>query len=213
MSSKVQALPKAPELSKHHTVLTTKQLNAIAAKEARRSAPTPQPPATITEPFKRSKPATAQPARSKDPAPKHQRPEKPSAKRHNAKDAPSKRDLSLSSNYLKRANSERRRGKRRSAERLYNLALAHNQGNHRALHGLSELYFDMGQYEKSVKNAASAARLAPKNPNYALQHGDALYKVIRYLEARSEYQRALSLGSSKAKRRLSTVQKKIGQRR
>lgn len=208
-SQKVKRIPKAPIFSNHPSVLTPAQLAAAEERALRQRIPTPAKarsetkvgvespkvdPKVIDGPIE----ASGRKRAARDRAPNQERPIR------------SRRDLKKSTDYLKQAQADRRKGRRSSAERLYNLSLAHNSRNHRALHGLSELYFELGNYEKSVKHAQSAVRYAPNNRWYQLQYGDALFKVHRYLEARKAYERASKLGARGVAKRLRKIAAKIG---
>lgn len=208
-SRKVKRIPKAPIFSNHPSVLTPAQLAAAEERALRQRIPisvksrgeaklAPAPsqiaPKTIAEQIEKN----ARKRNSRDRVLGQERPTR------------SRRDLQKSMDYLKRAQADRRKGRRSSAERLYNLSLAHNSRNHRALHGLSELNFELGKYEKSVKHAQSAVRYAPKNRWYQLHYGDALFKVHRYLEARKAYERASKLGARGVSQRLRKIEAKIG---
>ncbi len=101
-------------------------------------------------------------------------------------------------------------GKRKEAEKLFNQAVAYNRKNAKALMGLSDVYFDTGSNQKAVIYAEKAVQASPKNSTYRLKLGDAYYKVLRYRDAKEQYEKAKDLGSSKADSRLSKVNAKLG---
>lgn len=227
-SKSVKSVPSVPKLSNHHSVLSKEQISRLAPKipKVKNTFPaTPNipkiPKANPETPNIGQETPTPRAAETETNAPNRRRPKSrkdrkesknrvPESSKESKAAKPSLVDIQKSTGYLEQANRDRRNGRRRSAEKNYNLALAHNPRNHRALLGLSELYFDMGEYPKSVKNAQLAVRYAPKNARYLLQLGDSLYKVRRYLEARKAYEQAQSRGSRSAKQRLKSLRAKLG---
>jgi tetratricopeptide (TPR) repeat protein len=103
------------------------------------------------------------------------------------------------------------RNKYRAAETLFSRALSHDNQNTSALVGLSDVHFERGAYRKAVGFAKRAVALSPRNGGYRIRLGDAYFKVMRYKDARTEYVKARQLGHGKAKKRISMVDKKLGQ--
>ena len=103
------------------------------------------------------------------------------------------------------------RHKYRAAETLFSRALSHDNQNTSALVGLSDVHFERGAYRKAVGFAKRAVALAPRNGGYRIRLGDAYFKVLRYKDARTQYEKAHQLGHSKAKKRTAMVDKKLGQ--
>jgi serine/threonine protein kinase len=101
-------------------------------------------------------------------------------------------------------------GRRDEAKGLFNNAIAYDQRNAMALMGLSDVYFDTGSDQKAVLYAEKAVQAAPSNSGYRLKLGDAYYKVLRYRDALEQYEKAKSLGSTKADARIAKVEGKLG---
>ncbi|MCA9699512.1 MAG: protein kinase, partial [Myxococcales bacterium] len=103
-----------------------------------------------------------------------------------------------------------RAGRRDEAKGLFNQAISYDRGNAMALMGLSDVYFDTGSDQKAVLYAEKAVTASPKNNSYRIKLGDAYYKVLRYRDALEQYEKAKSLGASKADDRIKKAQAKIG---
>ena len=58
----------------------------------------------------------------------------------------------------------------------------------------------------------SAGHRAPKRADLRIALGDALFKVLRYADARRQYAEAKSLGHKAADKRLAQVDAKLGAR-
>jgi serine/threonine protein kinase len=101
-------------------------------------------------------------------------------------------------------------GRRDEAKGLFNNAIAYDQRNAMALMGLSDVFFDTGSDQKAVLYAEKAVQAAPSNSGYRLKLGDAYYKVLRYRDALEQYEKAKSLGSTKADARIDKVKDKVG---
>ena len=101
-------------------------------------------------------------------------------------------------------------GRRDEAKGLFNQAIGYDSRNGTALMGLSDVYFDTGSDQKAVLYAEKAVKAAPGNAGYRLKLGDAYYKVLRYRDALEQYEKAKSLGSTKADARIAKVQAKLG---
>ena len=101
-------------------------------------------------------------------------------------------------------------GDRKRAAQLFHQALSYNQRNGTALMGLSDVYFDTGRPQQAVTYAERAVRTSPSASRYRLKLGDALFKVLRYQEALSEYREAKKLGSKRAASRIEKVNAKLG---
>lgn len=119
------------------------------------------------------------------------------------------RDPQRARELVKQAQAARRNGQRTQATKLYNQALAFDNRNHQALIGLSDLAFDRSKFNEAAKYARKAADASPRKASYRLKLGDAYYKLLRYRDAHSQYQRAKDLGSKDAKSRLLKVRDKL----
>lgn len=96
------------------------------------------------------------------------------------------------------------------AARLFHQALAHDRGSSRARIGLSHVEYERGRYSDAVRYARLAIKASPQRADYHLQLGDALYKTLRYTQARTAYETANKLGNPKAQARLDRLQKRAG---
>ena len=103
-----------------------------------------------------------------------------------------------------------RRGELAAAEQLFNRALAASNRSSAALIGLSDVWFDRGDFAKAVGYAERAVKLAPKDADYRLRLGDAYYKVLRYLDAEKQYAVAAELGHPDGPARVAKVRSKLG---
>jgi tetratricopeptide (TPR) repeat protein len=101
-------------------------------------------------------------------------------------------------------------GRRSEAEGLFNQAISFDRKCAEALIGLSDIYFDRGSAQKASKYAESAVSVAPNNGSYRLKLGDAYYAALRYKDALTQYEKAQSLGDSKAGPRITKVKAKLG---
>ena len=107
------------------------------------------------------------------------------------------------------AAAARRRGETAEAEKLYNQSLDLWNANAAALAGLSDIYFEKGNFDRSVKYAEKAVR-ADANAENLIRLGDAYFKVFRYSDAQQRYERAAALGHPRAAERLARVREKLG---
>ena len=82
--------------------------------------------------------------------------------------------------------------------------------NAAVLIGLSDLEFDRGKHQRAADYAEKATAAAPKNGSYHLRLGDALYKLLRYTDARRAYEKAKELGVREASDRLDKLKTKLG---
>ena len=115
------------------------------------------------------------------------------------------RDREKAEEMVQKAQASLRRGDLDRARRRFESALRRDPGHPEALAGLSDLYFEQGRHQKAVHFARLALRQAPRNARNHVRLGDALYRVARYDDARSQYERAASLGSRLARRRLKVI--------
>jgi tetratricopeptide (TPR) repeat protein len=121
-----------------------------------------------------------------------------------------KRDTKQSSKLVKDARAALAAGKRKEAESLFHQALGYDNRNASALIGLSDLEFDRGAHQRAADFAEKAIAAAPKNGSYHLRLGDAYFKLLKYTNARSAYQKAKELGVREAEGRLEKLKAKLG---
>ncbi|EDM76972.1 serine/threonine protein kinase [Plesiocystis pacifica SIR-1] len=105
----------------------------------------------------------------------------------------------------KQGNDALAKGKRDKAERLFHKAIAADSRNASAVEGLARIHFDLGAYGEALGYAKKASRLRPRDEGVRLLLGDAYLKVLRYSNARAEYEKAQALGSPLAKKRLARL--------
>ena len=112
----------------------------------------------------------------------------------------------------RRARVEVRRGKRAArvgslanAREHFEKALALDSRRADAHAGLADLDFDAGHHRSSLRHARLAVRLSPRNADHRVRLGDAYLRVSQRNKARAQYQRAESLGSRVAARRLEAL--------
>ena len=110
---------------------------------------------------------------------------------------------------LKAARKAAAEGRFDDAERHYHRALEREPRSADAMLGLGRLHYDQGKYSKSLELARRATKAAPKRPQAQLLVGDAAYKLFRYQEARTAWQQAVTLGSTKAEQRLDKLATKV----
>jgi tetratricopeptide (TPR) repeat protein len=111
---------------------------------------------------------------------------------------------------VKNAVNAFRSGKIGEAEKLLHQALEADRGSHLALITLSELHYQRGNYRDAAKFASNAVKLVPRKSDYQIQLGDAYFKVLRYTDARTHYEKAEALGDSRARERLKRLESKLG---
>ncbi|MBA3549790.1 MAG: protein kinase [Nannocystis sp.] len=121
-----------------------------------------------------------------------------------------KRDTKQSNKLVKDARAALAAGNRKEAESLFHQALGYDNRNASALIGLSDLEFDRGAHQRAADFAEKAIAAAPKNGAYHLRLGDAFFKILKYTEARSAYQKARELGVREADGRLEKLKAKLG---
>ncbi|PCC74729.1 Serine/threonine protein kinase [Nannocystis exedens] len=161
--------------------------------------PTPEPPAT------RPRPGKPEPKVEPRPAPPPAPAEEPEEQL-----AQAAQDRARSDELTQEGEAARRRGDFAAAERAFNQALAAYNRNGAALMGLSDVEFDRGHFEQAVVFAERAVKAEPKKGDFRIRLGDAYFKVLRYPDAKAQYDRAAELGHAKAAGRLDKVKEKIG---
>ncbi len=122
----------------------------------------------------------------------------------------SKRDPKRAASLADEGYAALRAGRRKEAESLFNQAVAFDRRNARALMGLSDVYFDLGQNQKAVQYAERAVKASPRNRGYRVKLGDVYFKVLRYRDALEQYEEAKKLGHPKASARIQKVKAKLG---
>ncbi|MCR9159979.1 MAG: protein kinase domain-containing protein [Nannocystaceae bacterium] len=115
-------------------------------------------------------------------------------------------------NERRRARVEVRRGNRAAktgasadARKHFEKALALDPRRADAHAGLADLDFDAGHHRAALRHARLAVRLSPRNAEHRIRLGDSYLRLSQRAKARAQYQRAQSLGSRIATRRLETL--------
>ena len=98
-----------------------------------------------------------------------------------------------------------RSGSDTEARRLFEEAIDLDEGSARAHAGLAALHFDAGRHETALRHAKRAVRLAPRKAAYRVQLGDSYVRLNRRSEAKTQYGRAVAMGSGTAQRRLEVL--------
>ncbi len=103
-----------------------------------------------------------------------------------------------------------RAGRVADASEHFHRALEYDAKCAAAASGLSAMHFEQGQLGKAVKFGEQAIRLAPGHAGYRVDLGDAYLNLLRYADARKQYEKALALGDKRAATRLQTLDAKTG---
>ncbi len=114
------------------------------------------------------------------------------------------------SSHLRMAERARGSGQLQEAETHYHRAIDADPDDPRALDGLAAMYYDAGEYQKSLRYARLATARGAPNARRYIALGDAYFKVLRYSDALAAYQRAEQLGSLVAGGRVAKVRGKLG---
>ena len=96
----------------------------------------------------------------------------------------------------------------RKAARHFHAALEFDSRNKEAAGGLLEAHFELTEFGVAVRYGKRAVALAPKNAGYRITLGDAYNRLLRYPDARKQYEKAESLGSKAAAGRLRKLDEK-----
>ncbi|MDC0722635.1 serine/threonine-protein kinase [Nannocystis bainbridge] len=211
----------------HGAATQTELLASLLGPDAVRDVPADMPekpadPPPVAEPEPKPEPEPVAP--TPEPAAPRPRPGKPEP-RPDAKPvatppepaaepeeqlAKAAQDRARSDELTAEGEAARRRGDFAAAERAFNQALAAYNRNGAALMGLSDVAFDRGHFEQAVVLAERAVKAEPKKGDFRIRLGDAYFKVLRYPDAKVQYDKAAELGNAKAAGRLDKVKEKIG---
>jgi len=119
------------------------------------------------------------------------------------------RDRAMGKKLATKGTSALAHGRVSFAERLFQKAISADSRNAAALMGLSDIFFDRGQYKRAGRFGERAVSSAPRNGAYRIRLGDAYFKLFRYPLAKKHYQKAKVLGHKHAKTRLLKVNAKL----
>ncbi len=96
------------------------------------------------------------------------------------------------------------------AERAFNLALEADPSNVNAVSGLAEVAFERSRYAEALDYARRAVQQAPRSGRFYILLGDAYFKLLRFADAKSAYERGADLGQGDlAKGRLDRLRNKL----
>jgi CheY-like chemotaxis protein len=112
--------------------------------------------------------------------------------------------------HLRQAERARGKGRLRDAEMYYHRAIDADPGDARGLDGLAAMAYDSGEYSKSVRFARLAASRGAPSGRRFIALGDAHFKILRYSDALTAYERAHELGAAAATGRIAKVRDKLG---
>jgi tetratricopeptide (TPR) repeat protein len=96
------------------------------------------------------------------------------------------------------------------AEALFEQALGEDRRHVVALAGLRDVAFERSAYDRAVELGERVVHERPRAAEHRLRLGDAYLKVLRYHDALEQYERASTLGESRADWRIDKVRKKLG---
>ena len=116
-----------------------------------------------------------------------------------------KRDPSAARDLVAKAKTALAQRRHAEAETLLHRALDADPRSASAVALLADVQFDRGRYDAAVRWARKAVALAPRDAGNHMRLGDALFKVLRYPEARKAYADAERLGHPSARSRLQRV--------
>ena len=118
--------------------------------------------------------------------------------------------LALAQQLATDGEAARQQGDLDAAERLFHQALAEFSACLPALVGLADVYYDRSQHVQAAGFAERAVVVAPDDPAPRLSLGDIYVKLLRYRDARVQYERAAALGHPQAAARLQKIAAKLG---
>jgi len=127
-----------------------------------------------------------------------------------AEPARARRDPEAARALVQSATAAIKRRAHAEAETLLHRALEADPRSSDALGLLSDVAFDRGRYDEAARWARRAVAVAPKLAAHHMRLGDALFKVLRYADARQAYVAAQQRGAAGAKSRLEQIDAKLG---
>jgi tetratricopeptide (TPR) repeat protein len=96
------------------------------------------------------------------------------------------------------------------AEQHFHRALKVRRNDAEACAGLSEVYFERGEFSRAVEFGRRAVTHRPKVARYWIALGDAHLRTLEYDDATRAYERARELGDGRAAGRLSALASRLG---
>jgi tetratricopeptide (TPR) repeat protein len=97
-----------------------------------------------------------------------------------------------------------------AAQQHFHRALKARRNDAEACAGLSEVYFERGEFSRAVEFGRRAVTHRPKVARYWIALGDALLRTLEYDEATRAYERARDLGDGRAAGRLAALASRLG---
>lgn len=179
------------------------QLDALEPKDeeppARVAAAEPEPSPEVVE---------ASPARdAPKPRPKTKA-EAPTEQSPPAADPDAPRDVDAAAREVALGKQAAATASWRKAARHFHAALEFDARSRDAAGGLLEAHFELTEFGLAVRYGKRAIALAPKNAGYRITLGDAYSRLLRYGDARKQYDKASTLGSKAAAGRLRKLDEK-----
>ncbi len=107
------------------------------------------------------------------------------------------RDSGAAAEAVRAGEAALRAGRLADAESAFNRGVRADAQSAAAVGGLAQVAFERAQYPNALDYARRAAKLAPGSATYQLVLGDAYFKLLRYADAQSAYEKASSLGKGK----------------
>lgn len=124
------------------------------------------------------------------------------------------RDIAGAQMAVKTAQAAMAQGDLAAAEAAFNKGLRADPLSGDAVAGLAEVSFERANYTSSLDLARRATKLSPKSPKPQIILGDAYFKLLRFAEAKSAYEAAVTLSGNKNAQiaaRLDRVKAKLAQ--
>jgi tetratricopeptide (TPR) repeat protein len=114
----------------------------------------------------------------------------------------------LANKFVAKADAARKKLRLQEAEQLYHKALRIEEHRVDALAGLGRVYFEQGQYARSVTYFNLAVRRSGRDPSLRIALGDAYQKTLDYGRALEQYKKAKKLGAKKADERIARIERR-----
>lgn len=90
----------------------------------------------------------------------------------------------------------------------FHRALESDHKSRGAIVGLARAHFELGDYPRAATFGERVVRVAPNNAEHRIQLGDAYFQVLRYADARKQYEKAKARGHRLGQIRLDQLDKK-----
>lgn len=153
-------------------------------------------------------PVEEPPVVAEKPKPDKPKPDKPRPKKPKKWDD----DKSDAASLAREAHMAHKSGNLDQARKLYSLALKADSQNTKALAGLGKVYFEKADYRSAVKYQTKAVRYAPTRNDYRINLGQSYYRLGKYSEAISVWEKVLARdpNNSTARQYVELAKRKMG---